>query len=79
MSCLSMPWISRRTLSASGRRARITAQLGEAPDTTTFPASRTSLIVPMRRPHSVRSITAMSAGCSRLTIRLSSTHWKSAP
>ena len=74
-----MPRISARTRLASGSRFSTSAQPAWDPEATTWSPRRTSLIVPISAPHSVRSITTTSAGYSRLAIWLSSTHWKSAP
>ena len=70
-----MAWRAR---AASGSRFCISVQAG-GPLATTWPASRTSAIRPMRRPHSLRSITATSGGRLRPAISASSIQRKSEP
>ena len=79
MSSVSIVRISRRVWAACARRSRSFPLSVIGPARMTAPAWRTSRMVPISAPHSVRSMTAISGGVARPLTWLSSIHTKSAP
>ena len=78
MSPFSIARIWRRSAPAAGSQRSISGHAAASRATTAPPSSRAAMR-PMRSPHSLRSITATSAGRSRRTTAASSTQTKSAP